>query len=369
MKRKIAFLDRDGTLIVEPPVTFQVDTLDQIYFLPGTISALKQLTEAGFTLVFVTNQDALGTPANPRENYELINQKIFDVFASEGIHFWRIFECPHIPEENCTCRKPKVGILGDDFNWDEIDKKQSFMVGDRQSDIDFATNIGVSGYLLAPAKLKDGVVEQSTEGMTWAQIIDAVINKPRVAAVDRKTKETEIEINLNLDGSGKYHISTGLNFFDHMLEQLAKHGNFDLNLNCTGDLEIDEHHTIEDTALALGDAFKQAIGDKRGITRYAFERVLPMDEARAEVALDFSGRPHLEYDITFTREYVGDFPTEMLEHFFRSFCERAGLNLHLTVTGKNTHHMVEVAFKSFARCLRDSVMREGNALPSTKGVL
>lgn len=367
--KKIAFLDRDGTLLVEPPVTFQVNTLDEIYLLPGVISALKKISEAGYALAMITNQDGLGTDANPRESYEKINQKIFDILKSEGVEFAYIFECPHLPKENCECRKPKKGMVEKFLTEERVDLEKSFVVGDRESDIEFAKNIGVQGFLLGTAELQNSIVVQSDNGCTWEDVASEILTDPRKAEISRSTKETDIFVSLNLDGSGKYRIDTGLKFFDHMLEQLARHGNFDVEITCKGDLEIDEHHTIEDTALALGEAFKKALDDKRGIERYAWERILPMDEAQATLALDISGRSYLEFSAAFSREFVGDFPTEMLEHFYKSFCDTAGLNLNISLTGKNTHHMIECSFKAFSRCLRDAVKRTGTAIPSTKGTL
>ncbi len=353
--KKILFVDRDGTLLVEPSETEQVNSIAEIELIPGVISALKRFTEAGYEIIVVTNQDGLDTPANPRERYEEINAFLFCIFASEAIAITEVFECPHYLHDDCTCRKPKVGILGDYLEQEQVDFAHSLMVGDRQSDIDFAKHLSIQGFLLPK--------------LSWAEIADTVLLAPRKAIVSRKTKETDISITLNLDGSGKYKVSTGLKFFDHMLEQLAKHSLFDLELSCQGDLEIDEHHTIEDVGIALGDCFRQALGDKRGIERYASERTVPMDEAKAEVALDLSGRPYFKFFADFQREYVGDFPTEMLGHFLRSFCDAAKINLHITLNGENTHHLVEITFKGLARCLKDAVQREGNSLPSTKGVL
>lgn len=357
--QKILFLDRDGTLIVEPPKTFQVNCLEEMVFLPNVISSLKKLAEAGFELMMVTNQDGLGTDKNPRENYEKINAKMFEIFQSEGIVFSKIFECPHFPEENCDCRKPKIGILGNFLDTEKFDKNNSYMIGDRKTDLEFAANIGIAGFLL-------------DEKNNWETITTKILQNPRIGKFARKTKETEIVVEWNLDGSGNYEIDTGLKFFDHMLEQLGKHGNFDLKIFCKGDLEIDEHHTIEDTAIALGEAFLKALGDKRGIVRYAhekYEKILPMDEALAQVALDISGRPHLEFSGKFEREFVGDFPTEMLKHFYKSFCDSAKVNLNIKLEGENTHHLIEISFKAFARVLKDAVKVEGTAVSSTKGVL
>jgi len=356
LMQKILFLDRDGTLVQEPPETFQVNSLEEMVFLPNVISSLKKLVETDFKLIMVTNQDGLGTDKNPRENYEKINAKMFEIFASEGIFFSHIFECSHFSEENCSCRKPKIGILGNFLETEKFDKNNSYMIGDRKTDLEFAKNIGVVGFLL-------------DEKNDWRKITKNILETPRIGKIARKTKETEIIVEWNLDGNGKYEIDTGLKFFDHMLEQLGKHGNFDLKIFCKGDLEIDEHHTIEDTAIVLGEAFLQALGDKRGIVRYAHDKILPMDEALAQVALDISGRPHLEFSGHFTREYVGDFPTEMLKHFYKSFCDSAKINLNLKLEGENTHHLIEISFKAFARVLKDAVKVEGTSISSTKGVL
>jgi imidazoleglycerol-phosphate dehydratase/histidinol-phosphatase len=362
--RKILFLDRDGTLIFEPPVTFQVNCLEEMFLLDNLISSLKKLTAAGFELILVTNQDGLGTEANPRENYENVNKKLFHILATEGVKFSEIFECPHYEEDNCNCRKPKTGML-DKFlieNRQNIDFENSYVIGDSERDMELAKNIGVQSFKIA-------FNPQKNKSLSWKDITSLILDKPRTASIKRKTKETEILINLNLDGNGKYKIDTGVKFFDHMLEQLGKHGNFDLEIKCLGDLEIDEHHTIEDVGLALGRCFKKAIGDKRGIIRYAHEKILPMDEALGLVAIDFSGRPHCEFVAKFSREYVGDFPTEMLGHFYKSFSDMSGINLNIKLEGDNTHHLVEVSFKAFARCLKEVVRREGTAISSTKGVL
>ena len=363
---KILLIDRDGTLIEEPPVTQQVNTLEELIFLPQVIGSLKQFVEAGFELYIVTNQDGLGTASNTRENYDKINAKMLEVFAGEGIIFKDIFECPHSPVDNCACRKPKVGILGDFKSVIEANKDTCFMVGDRATDIEFANNLGITGLKLEA-------------GIDWEKITQDILFPVRASQIKRKTKETEIDCYLNLDakppkspfsgGLDEKIIDTGLSFLDHMLEQLQKHGDFGLKIICKGDLEVDEHHTVEDTGIALGEAFREALGDKRGITRYAWERILVMDEAKTEVSLDLSGRAYCVFEADFGREYVGDLPTEMVEHFFQSFCLASGLNLHITITGKNTHHQIEACFKAFARCLKEAVKREGFDIVSTKGLL
>ncbi len=366
--KKILFLDRDGTLIFEPPITFQVNTLEEMFVLPNLISSLKRFVEAGYELVLVTNQDGLDTDSNPRKNYENINTKLFHILQTEQIEFSEIFECPHFEDDGCTCRKPHTGMVDSYLleNRGKIDFENSYMIGDSERDLGFAKNIGVKGYKI-DFDAKPG------DEFSWKYIADEILHKPRTAQYSRKTKETEISIDLNLDGAGKYTINTGLHFFDHMLEQIGKHGNFDLHIVCAGDLEIDEHHTIEDVAIALGTCFKKALGDKRGIGRYAdsvsLQKILPMDEALATVAIDISARPELIFSAPPLREYVGDFPTELLKHFYQSFCIASGINMNMKLEGENTHHIVEISFKAFARCLRDAVKVSGNDIISTKGVL
>ncbi len=353
--KKIIFVDRDGTILVEPPKTQQINGLNDMVFLPNVISSLKRITENGWEVVMVTNQDGLGTASNPRENYDLVNQKLFEILNSEGIEFLAVFEDGSFAKNPSLGRKPSIGMVDNFLRENQIDFTRSFMVGDRKSDMQFAQNIGVRGFLL--------------EDWDWIFLTEEVINQPRKAVINRKTKETEIVIDLNLDGSGQTKIDTGLKFFDHMLDQLGKHGNFDLMVQCQGDLEIDEHHTIEDTALVLGETFRKALDDKRGIERYASEKIIIMDEAKVEVAIDISGRPFLQFDEKFSREYVGDFPTEMFQHFLRSFCEQAGITLYMKFSGENTHHLIEVAFKGLARTLREVVKKTSFSISSTKGIL
>ena len=353
--KKICFIDRDGTLLMEPPKTEQINSLEEMVFIPNVISSLKNLSENGWEFVMVTNQDRLGTSSNPRGNYEMINQKLFEVLASEDITFFAVFEDNSFAKNPSKNRKPATGIVDQFLRINDIDYERSFVVGDRDSDMKFAENIGVKGFLLGQ--------------WNWKDIADEIINAPRKASLKRTTKETDIQIDLNLDGSGKIDISTGLNFFDHMLDQVGKHAGLDLIIQCNGDLEVDEHHTIEDTALLLGEAYQKALGDKRGIERYASEKIIVLDESKCEIALDISGRPYLIFEADFTREYVGDFPTELLEEFFYSFAQKAGLTLNIKLTGKNNHHLVEVAFKGLARALREAVRKTSNSIPSTKGTL
>ncbi len=362
---KTLFLDRDGTLIFEPPVTKQVNSLNELSFIPAVISSLKKLSDAGYTLVVVTNQDGLGTAANPRDMYDLINAKMMETFNNEGVFFADYFECPHFEKDNCNCRKPLTGMLDKYLQNNDICLQQSYVIGDRHSDLQLAENISIKGFMLSPET-------------TWPTITEAILNADklgsdhaltRTAVIERKTQETRISIRLDLDGSGKYTVNTGLKFFDHMLEQLVKHSSFDMDISCQGDLQIDEHHTIEDTAIAIGQAIKNALGDKRGIERYAWERILIMDEAKTEVSIDISGRPFVEFEADFKREYVGDFPTEMVAHFFHSLCLNAGINAHFTLHGSNDHHIIECCFKAFARCLKDAVQITSTNISSTKGIL
>lgn len=352
--RKIAFIDRDGTLIVEPDVTFQVNSLDEMEFLPFVISSLKKIKDNGYDLVIATNQDGLGTETNPTPNYENINRKMLQIFASEGVIFDEILCCPHFATDNCDCRKPKTKLVDDYLNGEKIDMEKSFVVGDRDSDIELAKNLKIRGFKI-------------DKNNNWQKITKKALS--RTGKIERKTKETSILVAINLDGEGKSDISTGLKFFDHMLEQIARHGSFDLTIQCDGDLMVDEHHTIEDVAISLGSAFKEALGDKKGIERYASSRIIVMDEAKCEIAIDLSGRAYPVLAIDLTREFVGDFPTEMLTHFFHSFAISGGINLNAVVSGENTHHQIECLFKALAKSLKDAVKITSDQIVSTKGVL
>jgi len=354
---RVLFLDRDGTLNEETSDE-QIDSYEKIRFMPGVIPALLELKRAGFVFVMVTNQDGLGTPSLPIEKFAPPHEFIVRTLASQGIEFDAICICPHFKHENCDCRKPNIGMVREYLQTHSIDKSASFMIGDRLTDLEFAANLGVTGIRV----LIDG-----TEAETWPAITRRILGATRRAQVTRKTKETDISVDLDLSREGPISISTGLGFFDHMLEQIAKHGGFALTLTCRGDLQIDEHHTIGDCALALGTALRQALGDKRGIARYGF--LLAMDEAEAQVALDISGRPYFVWEGRFNREKVGDVPTELVPHFFRSLAETLGAALHVTVRGENSHHMIEACFKGVGRALRQAIRLEGNELPSTKGVL
>lgn len=355
--KPVVFLDRDGTLNEEPPGE-QVDSLDKIRLIPGVIPALLDLKRAGFTFVMVTNQDGLGTVSLPSDKFEAAHQFILALFASQGIEFDAVFICPHFLREHCACRKPKIGLVQNYVHAHPIEKTRSYMIGDRDTDLEFAGNLGIQGL-----RVRNG----GTAEETWPAIALRILGAARRAHVERSTNETRIVIDLDLSREGPINVSTGLGFFDHMLEQIAKHGGFALSLSCTGDLRIDEHHTVEDCALALGTALRQALGDKRGIARYGF--LLAMDEAEAQVALDISGRPYFVWEGRFNRERVGDLPTELVPHFFRSLAESLAAAIHLTVRGENTHHMVEACFKGVGRSLRQAIRLEGHELPSTKGAL
>ncbi|WP_045729003.1 bifunctional histidinol-phosphatase/imidazoleglycerol-phosphate dehydratase HisB [Xanthomonas sp. GPE 39] len=354
----ILFVDRDGTLI-EEPADFQIDAYEKLRFVQGVIPALLKLRDAGYQFVIVTNQDGLGSATYPQAAFDGPNDLMLQIFASQGIAFREVLIDRSWPADNAPTRKPGIGLMLPYLQDRSIDWARSAMVGDRVTDIQFAENLRIRGFQLRTA--------QFGGDWDWAGIAHALADAPRRATVQRDTKETQIAVALDLDLVRDPHCATGLPFFDHMLEQIGKHGGFALDVIAKGDLHIDEHHTIEDTGLALGQALRQALGDKRGIGRYGF--TLPMDETLASAALDFSGRPYFVFEGEFKRERVGDMPTELVPHFFRSLCDAAGLNLHLSVRGDNDHHKVEACFKALARALRQAVRRDGAALPSTKGVL
>ncbi len=355
MAEKILFLDRDGTLIEEPE-DFQVDSVDKVRLVPGVIPALLEIARHGFRFVVVSNQDGLGTASFPQEQFEACHAHALDLFTSQGIEFDEIFICPHLPEDNCECRKPRTGLLTRYLAATDVDLEASAVIGDRATDMQLAERIGIRGILV------------NTDGaMTWPQITDLLCHADRKASCRRVTNETHIELSVNLDSAASVEIDTGIGFYDHMLEQVARHGGFSLSLQCKGDLDVDEHHTVEDTAICLGTALRDALGNKLGIGRYGF--LLPMDESQARVALDLSGRAAFEFTGDFPRDKVGELSTEMVEHFFRSLSESLGAALHIDITGRNTHHMVEACFKAVGRALRQAIQREGTELPSTKGTL
>jgi imidazoleglycerol-phosphate dehydratase/histidinol-phosphatase len=351
--RKVLFVDRDGTLVENR--RSPAEPLEQP-LVARVIPALLKIQAAGYELVVVTNQPGLGSLEHPREEFERVDGRLHALLASQGIRFAANFVCPHLPEANCACRKPGIGLVRDYVNAAPLDRERSAVVGDRDTDVELAHNLGVRGIKLgAPG----------TE--TWDAVAHLLVDRPRTAIVHRRTKETDIRVEVDLDREADPRVKTGLGFFDHMLEQLGKHGGFKLDVQCAGDLHIDEHHTVEDVALTLGQALKQALGDKRGIQRYGF--LLPMDEADAEVSIDLGGRPYLVFEAKFGRELVGDLPTELVPHFFRSLAETLGAAIHVRVRGENTHHMVEVCFKAVARALRQAIERRGDELPTTKGQL
>ncbi|EAI6361974.1 bifunctional histidinol-phosphatase/imidazoleglycerol-phosphate dehydratase HisB [Campylobacter coli] len=353
MSEKILFIDRDGTIIEEPKSDFQIDSLEKLRFEKGTIPTLLKLKNFGFKFVLVSNQDGLGTQSFPKEDFEIAHQKMLDILQSCGIEFKDIFICPHFENENCECRKPKTALLDEYIKHNLYNKEQSFVIGDRDTDMILASNLGIRGL-------------KYSENFTWKEIEEEILNSFRTASISRITKETNIHVKVCLNG-GKIAINTGVPFFDHMLEQIAVHGGIGLEISCKGDLEIDEHHSVEDVALALGSAIKQALGDKIGITRYGF--VLPMDECLASCAIDFCNRPHLVYKAKFKKEKLGELSTEMIEHFFYSLSYSMGASLHLKVKGKNDHHKAEGLFKAFAKALKMAVKIESENLASSKGVI
>ncbi len=381
--QKLLFIDRDGTLIAEPQPDQQVDSLAKLDFIPKAISAMRRIAEeTPYGLVMVTNQDGLGTNAFPEDTFWPAHHKMLTTLAGENVIFTAVHIDRHFPRDNAPTRKPGTGLLTRYFS-DDYDLANSYVIGDRLTDVQLAVNLGSKAILFLPANGLESVQTADVSGLTnamrnaivlttgdWDEIYRFLRLPARVVTVERNTKETRIQVRLNLDGTGQADMQTGLGFFDHMLDQVAKHSGADLRIRVQGDLHIDEHHTIEDTALALGEAFRQALGDKRGIGRYGF--VLPMDDALAQVAIDFSGRPWLVWEANFRREKVGDMPTELFSHFFKSFSDAALCNLNVQVAGDNEHHKIEAIFKAFAKAIRMAVRRdisELDNLPSTKGVL
>lgn len=362
--KKVLFIDRDGTLVVEPPDE-QIDSLEKLEFYPGVFQALSRIArELEFELVMVTNQDGLGSDSFPEEHFWPTQEKIIKAFENEGIFFSEVLIDRSFPADNLPTRKPGIGMLTH-YLKGGYDLAASFVIGDRITDLQLAENLHCQSIFLGNA----------TDGCTatlcttdWNEIYRFLKATPRRAKVCRRTSETDIELTVNLDGIGKSDIHTGLGFFDHMLEQIARHAEIDLSIRAEGDLHIDEHHTIEDVGIALGNAFCDALGSKKGIGRYGF--ILPMDDSLAQAAIDFGGRPWLVWDLLFRREYVGDVPTEMFFHFFKSFSDHARCNLHLKAEGDNEHHKIEALFKAFAKAVKMAVKRdEAGTIPSTKGVL
>lgn len=372
MKKRVLFIDRDGTIVAEPPVDYQLDSLEKLEFIPkviGSLSFLRKKTD--FEFVMASNQDGLGTESFPEETFYPAHNLILKTLEGEGIHFDDILIDRSMPSDNAPTRKPRTGMFGKYLS-DEYDLTGSFVIGDRQTDIELARNLGCKAILLQenaeslPDALKSVCVLATSD---WGRIAEYIFAGERHASVKRKTAETDIEISLDLDGTGKCNIDTGIGFFDHMLEQIGRHGSIDLTVKVRGDLNVDQHHTIEDTGLALGQCIAKALGDKRGIGRYGF--CLPMDDCLAQVALDFGGRPWLVWNAEFKREMIGDMPTEMFFHFFKSLSDTAAMNLNIKAEGGNEHHKIEGIFKAFARAMKQAVHRDldNYQLPSTKGML
>lgn len=355
--KKILFIDRDGTINQEP-VDYQVDRLDKIRLVPGVIPALLRLQAAGYRFVMVTNQDGLGTAAFPQQDFDLCQNFILDLLATQGIHFEEILICPHYKEEGCFCRKPSVGLVLPWLTRSDWDRQDTAVIGDRDTDMELAKAMGIPALRIA---------SPFADGLSWEAIADHFLRRDRTAVVHRQTKETDIQVTVNLDRATEQSIQTGIGFFDHMLEQIARHAGISLAIKGKGDLHIDDHHTVEDVGIALGQALKKALGDKRGLARYGF--TLPMDEVRAEALIDLSGRPYFVWQASFQRASIASLSTEMIPHFFRSLAENLGANLHMSAQGDNDHHIAEGLFKAFARALKQALVREGTELPSTKGVL
>ncbi|UJH71149.1 bifunctional histidinol-phosphatase/imidazoleglycerol-phosphate dehydratase HisB [Ornithinimicrobium sp. INDO-MA30-4] len=361
----VLFVDRDGTLI-EEPADFQIDSYDKLSLVEGTIPALLRLRDAGWQFVMVTNQDGLGTEAFPQADFDGPHNLMMQIFASQGITFKDVLIDASTPEQNAPTRKPGTALMTELLKDRSVDWDRSVMVGDRHTDVEFADNLGIRSFVVAASNPETAGVDTS-QIVDWDTIAHQLVNEPRTATIKRKTSETAITVTVDLDRAGHSKIDTGVGFLDHMLDQLAKHGGFSMIVSCHGDLHIDEHHSVEDVAIAVGEAIRTALGDKRGIARYGF--TAPMDEAQATAALDLSGRPFFVFEADFDREQVGDLPTEMVEHFWRSFADAMRCTLHLSIGPGNTHHQVEVGFKAVARALRMALPRTGNDLPSTKGML
>ena len=361
--KKVLFIDRDGTILIEP-ANEQVDTFEEMSFLPGVISCLSKIAkETDFELVMVTNQDGLGTESYPEETFWPVQNKMLEILKGEGVVFSEIFIDRTFPSQNAPTRKPGTALLVSYLS-QGIDLKSSYVIGDRLTDVELGKNLGCKSIFINKKKCEDA--ELCTTD--WNDIYSFLRNSPRVARVERKTKETLIQVEVNLDGSGKSTIESGIGFFDHMLEQIARHGNIDLTIKAKGDLVIDEHHTVEDVAITLGEAILKALGGKKGIERYGF--ALPMDDCLAQVAIDFGGRPWLVWDVKFNREKIGELPSELIFHFFKSFSDSSRCNLNIKADGDNEHHKAEAIFKAFAKTIKMAVKQTDNFnLPSTKGSL
>jgi imidazoleglycerol-phosphate dehydratase/histidinol-phosphatase len=361
--KKVLFIDRDGTLVMEPPVDFQLDSLEKLEYYPGVFQGLSNIVkELDYELVMITNQDGLGTVSFPEDTFWPAQNKIIQAFENEGITFSEILIDTSFPEDNAPTRKPRTGLL-QKYIHGNYDLENSYVIGDRASDIGLAQNLKCKSIFIGTEN-EDATISTTS----WNEIYKYLKSKPRIGRVSRVTKETNILVEVNLDGNGKNELSTGVGFFDHMLEQITKHGNLDLTVNVKGDLEIDEHHTIEDVAITLGEAFTKALGSKKAIERYGF--LLPMDDCLAQVGIDFGGRPWLVWDANFEREKIGEMPTEMFMHFFKSFSDAAKCNLNIKAEGDNEHHKIEAIFKAFAKAIKMAVSKTDNfSIPSTKGTI
>jgi imidazoleglycerol-phosphate dehydratase/histidinol-phosphatase len=378
--KKILFIDRDGTLIKEAPPTYQVDSFDKLEFYPHVFEFMTRVAkECNYTLIMVSNQDGMGTPSFPEETFWPVQNFVMKSMENEDIYFDAVHIDKTSKEENAPTRKPGIGMFTGYLNNSDYDIANSFVIGDRITDMQLAKNLGCKGLWIKNEpglgadeiindenELKDVIVLETKH---WKDIYEFLKLSQRKVNHQRNTNETKIDVEVNLDGSGKTNVKTGLAFFDHMLEQIAKHGNLDLNISCKGDLDIDEHHTIEDTGIALGEAMAKALGNKRGIERYGF--LLPMDDCLAQVAIDFGGRSWLVWDADFKREKIGEMPTEMFYHFFKSFSDAAKCNINIKAEGTNEHHKIESIFKAFAKAIKMAVKRDidNNSLPTTKGIL
>lgn len=376
--KKVLFIDRDGTLIKEP-ADEQIDSFEKLDFYPEVFTYMGKIaTELDFELVMITNQDGLGTDVYPENTFWPVQNFIIHTFKNEGVHFEDVYIDKTFPEENAPTRKPKTGLLTKYFE-SEYDLKNSFVIGDRMTDVELAKNLGAKGIFIDNhTNLGEGETENSDTELeafvalrtnSWKEIYSFLKLETRTASLKRTTKETDIEVSINLDGTGESEISTGIHFFDHMIDQIARHGHIDIKLTAKGDLEVDEHHTIEDVAIVLGEVFSKALGNKLGIERYGF--CLPMDDSLAQVAIDFGGRNWLVWDTEFNREKIGEMPTEMFMHFFKSFTDGAKCNLNIKAEGDNEHHKIEAIFKAFAKSIKMAVKRDAEKmiLPSTKGQL
>lgn len=361
--KKVVFVDRDGTIIREPRDE-QIDSLEKLEFVPGIVSGLKLLTDYGYTLVMVSNQDGLGSRRYPRRAYAAVQKKVIGLLGGEGIRFERVFICPHRAEEQCECRKPQLGLVRNFLKTHRLDQQRSFVLGDRESDVQFAANLGIKAVRLTKYR-------SSRATYRTTDIVDAcrfILRSNRLGTVGRITGETDVYVRVVIDGTGEYEIHSGIGFFDHMLEQLARHSKMDIVLRARGDLQVDEHHTVEDVGITLGKALRRALGKRRGIERFS----APLDESLATVVLDLSGRSHLTFKCSFNRERVGDLPTELVEDFFRAFVQGLKATLHISCAGRNDHHKIEAMFKSVARALKSATvieLRSRNSVPSTKGFL